>query len=240
MSNEMPLGPPRGADKIRQVVTSIFAGMRDRRIDFLVLRNYEALPDVIGNDLDLLVRLSDRSRAENAIVSAALPLGYQLHDRREYSCISLFFSEQDSTEQIHVDVFTRLEWRGFKILSTHTVMEDRVQGELFDTPAPIHEGVVNLLTRLLYSGYVKDEYKPRIFSSFSDDPEAASRLLSAAFGTRLSGRVVEGVLECEWSKIEAMANRLRFSLAARTLANSPIETSRSLLRDALRLTRRAF
>lgn len=240
MPNTTPPEPPRGAGSTRQVVTSIFTEMRDRRIDFLVLRNYEALPDVIGNDLDLLVRVSDRSRAEDAIVSAVLPFGYQLHDRREYSCVSLFFSEQGSTEQLHIDVFTRVEWRGFRILSAQTALEDRVPGELFDTPAPIHEGLVNLLTRLLYSGYVKNEYKSGIFSSFSDNSEAASRLLSDAFGTALSRRVVESVLRGEWSAIEAMANRLRLSLAVRSLINSPIETSRALLRDALRLTRRVL
>lgn len=240
MHNETPLEPSRGADNTGQVVTDIFASMRESQIDFLVLRNYEALPDVVGNDLDLLVRASDRSRAEKAIVSAVLPHGYQLHDRREYSCVSLFLSQPDSTDQLHVDVFTRLEWRGFRILSTKTVLEDRVPGELFDTPTPIHEGVVNLLTRLLYSGYVKDEYKPGIFSSFSDDPKEASRLLSDAFGTALSAHVVESVLGGEWSTIEAMANRLRFSVVVRSLANSPIETSRALLRDALRLTRRAL
>lgn len=240
MPNETPLEPSRGTDNTGQVVTDIFASMRESRIDFLVLRNYEALPDVVGNDLDLLVRVSDRSRAEKAIVTAVLPHGYQLHDRREYSCVSLFLSKHESTDQLHVDVFTRLEWRGFRILSTKTVLEDRVPGELFDTPAPIHEGVVNLLTRLLYSGCVKDEYKSGIYSSFSDDTKAASRLLSDAFGNALSAQVVKSVLGGEWSTIEAMANRLRFSLVVRSLANSPIETSRALLRDALRLTRRAL
>lgn len=222
--------------RVGELVRAIFDGWNREGIAFLVLRNYEGLPDEIGNDLDVLV--AERRRAELVLLDRAREHGWRLHNRAEFSPLSLFLSDRDRATQIHVDLFDRLVWRGMEILPAADLLHRRVPRGAFSIPSATQEAALNLVTRLLYHGYVKEKYAPAVARAFGKDPEAASRVLADPFGSRRAARLVRDATQGEWERIEASAQALRRALVARRLLRSPLPTARNLVSDALRLARR--
>src|SRR6266576_3881024 len=102
--------------QVSQFVTAAFRGWDSGGIDFLVLRNYEGLPEVVSNDIDVLVSADQARRAEEILGAAARETGFRLHNRAQYSTLALYFSNA-SGAQAHFDLFTALQWRGFDFLN---------------------------------------------------------------------------------------------------------------------------
>jgi thymidylate kinase len=221
-----------------QLVLAVQRAWREAGIRFVILRNYERLPASIGNDMDVLVARDDLPSAEKLLISCAVMTGFVLHNRAEFSPVSLFFYHKDSHQQLHFDLFHSLAWRGFEVLAAPHVLAQRIDKGLFAVPHPTHEAVLNLLTRLLYGGYVKDVYKDFIHQAFSVDPGLARETLTRPFGRQLAAQLVDQVLAHSWSSIEAQTRTLRTKLAQRQLVKAPLTTIRAFGHEIARLTRR--
>src|SRR5215472_6832042 len=89
-----------------RLVRAVFLAWKQAKIDFLVLRNYENLPEFTTNDIDMLVAAASLSAAERVLLEAAHSAGYRLHNRAEFATLALYFSNKDSSEQAHFDLFT--------------------------------------------------------------------------------------------------------------------------------------
>ena len=222
-----------------RLVTAIFQTWRRAGVRFAVLRNYQGLPDEIGNDLDLLVDESELKRAETLLIEATGVLGYINHNRAEFSPVSLYLYHETSRDQRHIDLFSTLKWRGFTILSPRAVLDHRVDRGLFAIPHPVHEATLNLLTRLLYNGYVKEAYKTGIVEAFAKEPELARATLAETLGPELARELVANVLAESWPVIETKGAQLRRVLMLRQLTKAPTQTAAALGRDLKRLTKRA-
>lgn len=220
------------------LVTAVFERWRSAGIEFLILRNYEGLPRETTNDIDVLVSPAQLAQAERDLIAAAQQTGYLLHNRAEFSPVSLFFHHPVSQLQIQFDLFHSLKWRGFSLLSTRDVLARRIERGLFAIPNPAHELVLNLITRQMYHGYVREKYKPRILAGVRRDPAAASAVLAVMFGAAAAETLTRGVLEERWTDVEQQTGAMRRQLIARQLTRQPIATLGSLLHDLGRFARR--
>jgi thymidylate kinase len=225
---------------LTEVVTAVFTAWRQQNIAFVVLRNYERLPQFTGHDIDVLVHPRDLALAEHWLVAAARSAGYLLSNRAEFATVSFFFFHPETLVQIQFDLFTSLSWRGFGLVETATVLAQRTERGLFAVPHPAHEAVNNLLTRLLYHGYVKDKYKPGIQSAFAAHSEACADGLREMFGAGLSGQLTGWVREGNWAAVEAATHRLRRRLVCRRLKSHGGQTAVTWVCDAVRLMRRLW
>ena len=97
--------------EIGQLVRSVLRAWDAADIAFLVLRNYEGLPDFTTNDIDVLVAPEQRGRAEQVLLAAAREAGFRLHNRAEFATLALYLSHGESNVQAHFDLFTALKWR---------------------------------------------------------------------------------------------------------------------------------
>ena len=221
------------------LVTAFFRAWQDEAVPFVVLRNYDTLPHSVGNDLDILVRPDDMKRAERRLVAVANAQGYELHNRAEFSPVALYLYHKKSRQQLHIDLFDSLKWRGLTLLSPEAVLGHRLDKGLFFVPHPVHEATLNLLTRLLYHGYVKEVYKPGIREAFANELTLARATLAETFGTALAQRLVDEVLAEDWAAVEAQGGALRKMLVRRQAARAPLGTAAALFSDAKRLVTRA-
>ena len=174
------------------------------------------------------------------MVTTARQAGYELHNRVEFSPISFFFFHLQSLQQIQIDLFFGLKWRGFAMLSPLQLMAKRIDRPLFAIPHPVHEAILNLLTRLIHHGYVRDKYKPSILAGFRSAPEEARAILSELFGSSLAHEVVEHSLNESWSEVERRWKVLRKSLVRRQLIRHPWLTLRSQAYDLARAVKRVI
>lgn len=204
----------------------------------LVLRNYDDLPASVGNDLDILIDGGQREVGQRILIESANTHGYTLINYAEFSPFSLFVANYQTGHQVHIDLFTGLKWRGFDILWPDVVLVQRQDKGLFFVPHPVHEATLNLLTRLLYHGYVKEKYKPGVLAAYRSDPQMAEQALAEPFGAQAASELVKCVLSEDWASVEAATNRWRRLLVTRKLTRYPRRALASIFTDAKRLARR--
>jgi thymidylate kinase len=224
--------------EISQLVTAVFRAWRAAGIDFLVLRNYDQLPDFTSNDIDVLVRPEDLERAESTLRSAAGQSGFQLHNRARFATLALYLASRNSNAQTHFDLFTALKWRGFDFLQCDGFLGRRVDRGLFAIPHPADEAATNLLASMIFSGRVKEKYKASITAGFRAHPAAVTELLAKSYGQAQARFLAEAGAAGRWGEIETRTRALRRTLVCRQMTRQPWATAKSQLADAARLTGR--
>ena len=223
-----------------QLVTAVFQAWKRAGIEFLVLRNYQQLPDAVENDIDVLLRPKMRARAEQLLVATAATQGFQLHNRAEFATLALYLFHPASNAQVHFDLFSELLWRGFHFLEGAPLLDLRINRALFDIPHPAHEAATNLLASMIYTGVVKEKYKDSIAANFSTAPREAQQLLSATYGERLAAFLVDAGRQKRWSSIEARVGRLRRRLVLSQVALRGGPTMRQLAAISRRVFQRLW
>ncbi|MCX6926880.1 MAG: hypothetical protein NT154_27290 [Verrucomicrobia bacterium] len=229
-----------GQPEISQLITAVFRAWRQGGIGYLVLRNYESLPDSTSNDIDVLVDPGQLHQAERALLEAAWKAGFRLHNRVEFATLALYLSSRQSNVQAHFDLFTALKWRGFDFISCQEFLRRKVDRSLFFIPHPVDETATTLLASLIYTGKVKEKYKPLITAGLRAESVAITDLLAQTYGQAHAEFLAAAGAQEKWAEIEAATGALRRALILRQLTRRPWRTIQSLLRDARRLARRAL
>jgi thymidylate kinase len=224
--------------EIGQLVTAVFRALQDADIQFLVLRNYEHLPQFTTNDIDVLVHPAQRREAEKVLLAAAHGAGFRLHNRAEFATLALYLCSPQSSLQVHFDLFTTLKWRAFDFLDCRGFLGRRRQRDLFAIPHLADEAATNLLASLIYTGRVKEKYKPSITAGFRAEAAAASELLAKTYGQSHAELLVVAGAQQKWAEIESRTGVLRCALVTRQLLRHPLRTFGTLATDVGRLTRR--
>ena len=224
--------------EIGQLVTAVFRAWDAAGIDFLVLRNYEGLPDCTTNDIDVLVAPEQIRRAEQKLLAAAEEAGFCLHNRAEFATLAIYLTNRESNAQAHFDLFTALKWRGFDYLYCGRFLGRRVNRGLFSVPHPADEAATNLLSFMIYTGKVKPKYMPSIAAGFRAEPALATGLLAETYGEAHAKFLVAAGAQEQWAAIENATGALRRALILRQLTRHPWRTMRSLVTDATRPLRR--
>jgi thymidylate kinase len=221
-----------------QWIPAVFGAWKQAGIRFVVLRNYEDLPGVLGNDLDVLVEPSRVREAESLLVKAIHACGGRMHNRASFSPVSLFFHHPGSGRQYHVDLFHNLLWRGCVLLDANNVLTGaRLHGDI-PVPAVADEATLNLLTRLLYGGYVRDKYKNAIISILAEHPQAVQERITQALG-HVGHMLLQEVAKSRWQVVESQVLSLRRALLRQNIYH-PVRLLRNWAQDALRLFKRAL
>jgi thymidylate kinase len=225
---------------LAQLVQVLFSHWKNAGIEFVVLRNYEELPYHTSNDIDILVSPRQRRAAESLLRESAHSCGWILYNRVEFSPVSMFFWHPFTSEHAQFDLFHWLKWRGFTILPAQAILDNRVDRGLFCVPTPAHEAVLNLLTRFIYHGRVKESYKAAITNVFRAQPTEVQGLLADVAGKRLARELLRLVSLEQWDKLEQHGGQLRRAVIMRQFLRRPHFTAVSLAMEAARLLRRIF
>jgi thymidylate kinase len=205
----------------------------------LVLRNYEGLPDAVGNDIDVLVSPRQAQQAEEILCAAAKEAGFRRHNRAEFSTLAQYFFSESNAEA-HIDTFQGLQWRAFDYLSCDRFLAKKINKGLFSVPHPAHEAATSLLAHMIYTGQIKDKYKPSIVAGFKAGPAEARSLLAESYGEKLAGFIVEAGTAERWDELARSTGTLRRSLIFRHILHHPVRTLGSFVRNGARIVRRYF
>lgn len=221
-----------------QFVRAVFDTWRRERIAFLILRNYESLPEQTTNDIDVLVAPRQREVAERLLRSVAHEHGFALHNRAEFSTLALYFHHPESLEQVHFDLFTDLRWRNLRFLECDEFLNRRVERNGFYVPHPADEAATNLLAYTIYSGRVKEKYKEQVSAVAKVEAHSMQQVLARSYGSRNAWALVQAAAREDWPAIEKRIPALRRRLFCRHLNRRPLWTLWSNARNAFRLLRR--
>lgn len=117
------------------------------------------------------------------------------------------------------------------------MLADRIPFRGFFKPAPEDEAWIDLSTRLLYGGYVKEKYRPFIQAICAGQPSAAANVFTRFLGKRLATRMVSLCAKGQWIEVERLTAAARLHVLLRNLV-LPVSFSVRASRDAFRLVDR--
>lgn len=221
-----------------QFIAAVFERWRRERIEFLVLRNYEGLPDRTTNDIDVLVARRQRRAAERLMLSVAHQQGFVMHNRAEFSTLAFYFHHPSTLAQVHFDLFTDLQWRNLRFLECDEFLGRRIERNGFFVPHPADEAATNLLAYTIYSGRVKDKYKEQVSTVARGEAHAMQQLLARSYGSRHAWALVQAAAREDWPAVEKRVPALRRRLFFRHINRRPAWMLWSGARNAFRLLRR--
>jgi len=222
------------------LVTNVFTRWKEAGIPFVVLRNYQQLPFATSHDVDVLISPHQLAVAERILIESARKTGFHLANRAKFSPISLFFFNPETLVQSQFDLFQTLNWRGLTLVPTRSVLNWRIDRGLYAIPHPVHEAVNSLMGRLIYHGYVKENYKEFIQATFQRYPQESETKLRRMAGKDVAVKISAAIIAGDWTAVETQTNPLRRGLTLQRGFFRPVETARQMLHDARRLTARFF
>jgi hypothetical protein len=224
----------------RHFITAAFDAWQRAGIPFVVLRNYEKLPQATTNDIDVLVEPGQRRHAEQVLIRTAGECGYRLHLRAEYAPLALYFSVAKFQSQIHFDLFGGFGWRGIPYLDYQPFMQSKVPRETFFVPHPAHESACSLFSSLVYTGKLKSKYQASISANFAAHPKTTRILLAKHYGLNLAAQIVDAAIAGRWTEIESLTGTVRAAVVRRRFASCPLRALKEAVSDVKRLVHRFF
>jgi thymidylate kinase len=197
------------------LVIHLLAALEAAGLPAVYLRNYEALPDFVGNDVDLLVPAGKRSQALKVLIDAAREEGWEFLSKSCFSPIALYLASVETAETLHFDIFDRLEWHFIEFADAARIIGNKRRHRALWVPAQEDEIYLNLVTRLAYQGNIREKHRVAARSLLHD---GGSRRLRETFVTHLGSggaKLYDRLLERDWNPQSADRRVLLFSLVAR-------------------------
>ncbi|MCX7722080.1 MAG: thymidylate kinase [Verrucomicrobiae bacterium] len=225
---------------LSRLISAVFDAWANAGVHFLVLRNYEGLPQTTTNDIDVLVAKPHLALAEQVLVATAAEQDFYLVNRAEFVPVSMHFANPETTEQVHFDLFVDLRWHCFEFIRAEDFLNRKVQRGNFWVPHPADEACTNLLGNLIYKGRVREKYKRGVVAALRVHTNAARALLAESYGEKRAQTIVRLAAQEKWAELEAMAKQLRRALVLRLFTRRPVQTIRAVCADAARFFRRTL
>ena len=221
----------------RAFVEAVFRVLEERKVASLVLRNYEDLPEKTVNDVDVLVDPAFLGPAERAVLAAAAETGWTHSNTGRFSCLSLFFFHPGTLQQAHVDLMPGVLWHSLVFAYPRKMLSARIPFKCLFKPDPADEAWVDLATRWLYEGRVKEKYRPFIRSVCSSQPDSSRAVFSRFLGKRFADETVSLCADGRWEDVERLSAKARFRILLENLRR-PVSLFFRVLRDAFRFADR--
>lgn len=220
-------------------LTCLFDAWNKAEIRYLVLRNYEELPEHTGNDVDILLDPKQLTDVQKVLKQLTGDSGWKIHNIGEFACRAIYLFNEDTLEQVHIDFMCGLKWHMFYFVDDEIPLNARQPFKNFYKPDPVHEAVVNLMTRLIYGGYVKEKYREGIRHSALNNREGLEKVLVPWVGHSLAEFMVESAQADDWPGIEEQVFKVRKQVLLTNLKH-PMRLVASLASDVLRFLRRSL
>ena len=194
-----------------------------RELKFLVIRNYQSLPDKnVGTDIDLLVSASCLPEWRAVLESCTRPdFLLNMGDRRHYVQRCILGGPRG--EVLVVDLICALVWRGVEWLSVVIVFEQarRFRDDIW-IPHPAHECVITFCHSYLYGGHIKDKYIPLMSEQVRKHTDEVLGIFARIFGRRVGREVVSGLLMRDVSRLRRNATKNRIQVLVRGFFRRPL------------------
>ena len=220
---------------------AVFSRLSACGAQYAILRNYRDLPGYVRHDIDMAVAPESLSRVVEAIRRAILEVGWGLTGVRTGACTTVSVEDGVGGRKLHFDLSTGPRWYCFEFVVWRQILTNSVLFKEFRVADAAGEAVVCMMLRLLYGGYVKEEYRDRIRRAASDKEIHAQMrsLLLPWLGDAATMRILGWAACGDWEALEGHVGWIR----ARTIWGNLVRPSlmvRHVLHDAFHALLRCF
>jgi thymidylate kinase len=141
------------------LIITMIAELEKQGVPSAYLRNHENLPVEVGNDVDLLVPSGKRRTVAKILANVAPQHGWRYVGSAYFSPMAIYFANPETTETLHLDLFDRLEWHFLEFAHASQVLARRQFNGRVHIPAAEDEIYLNLVTRLIYQGKIREKHQ---------------------------------------------------------------------------------
>ena len=205
------------------------------------LRGYEGLPDQVGHDVDLLVGRGMRKAVLAHIRLAARESGWKVVRAVEFSPLAVFLTDSEHEHLLHIDLFDRIERHWLSFGSASRILQQSFSNGLVVRPSVGDEVFLNVCTRLIYQGIVREKHKLQVRAAVAEGHrDEIEEAFKCHLGRRLGRTLAERVCNGDWETVGSMAGTLRWGSLLRWAIGAPLNAIEGLGRYIGRTLRRLF
>lgn len=147
-------------------LSKYFSRLKEERIEWLVLRNYEGLPNSNSSkDVDMMVRRNQLRRAREILFDTMRQCGYTRMTFDRFQCIwchSFFNKNGGEISTLKIDLFYGLVWRGVPTVDFDKIYSSAAEYNGFMVPNPVMNAFMLWVKTIMTGGKVKEKYVPEI------------------------------------------------------------------------------
>lgn len=139
----------------------------EQYLDYLILRNYENLPEDEGHDIDFLINEEELPKTRILVLEIKEKFKVRIFKRQQYYGLCGYVIVIDDTI-LHLDFFTRIQWDRFIFISTNDALSRKKR---YHDLWVISDEDLYYYCWVLYiraGGYIKEKYRVSAFK-WEDD-----------------------------------------------------------------------
>lgn len=198
-------------------------------ISYVYLRNHENLPDDVGNDVDLLIQKGLTTKVLEIITTEAPKHGWKVLRKVQFSPLSVFLAETHGEAFLHIDLFERLEWHFIEYAVASQLLARRQWNGCVHIPYPADELYLNISTRLIYQGKVREKHRLQAQLLVDQDRQKEIRdSFVYHIGSKVGMDMANAMIDGDWERVEASANTLRRAAIKRNALRTPFAAGKGL------------
>lgn len=220
----MPLSAE--TNKIALFLSHLFARLNEEKIIYCILRNYETLPEKVGNDVDIWVKDSEQQNFEKILFKVMDDCEFELVSRIPrfgFKCDIFLSSKSNPLKIIHIDYWWQFYWRNLSWIDTKILEKNIILSEKgFFIPSPGIESSILLLQNLLYHGSVKEKYKNRIIEFLKKDVDGFFFAIQKPFGKKIAQLILSSAMQGKWKEIQKKTYLFRWTVTKNALLHRPL------------------
>ncbi|MCD8081172.1 MAG: hypothetical protein LUF04_12455, partial [Bacteroides sp.] len=133
-----------------------------------------------------------------------------------------FATKKGTIEIVHFDLFKNFSWNSFILLTNSQMLLDIHKDCGINCVSYSVEIATKLMSRLLYHGYVKEEYKSEICEACRNHPETIETTLKGFMPEKEANQLVKSGASEKWTDIESNTEQIRKAVEDCTRKNHAV------------------
>lgn len=222
-------------------ISSFFKKLEEEEIAYAILRNAKDIVNGDGHDIDLTVDFKKWDKIESIIKRLSREQGWKVHFKALKDCnnlyaIHLFHIEDGIPQIIHFDFFRAFGWNGYQLIPYSKLLLERKKEYGVYVASNAVQAVTMLFSRFLYQGYIKEQYKKQIQTTFQAEAMQVKWLMTEFLTHEFVENIFEDVLNSDWDNIEQEQYVIRRNIVAKLSGNQKFVSLKMKLFMARRMS----
>lgn len=144
---------------LKDLLDNLFNVFEQQKVEYLILRNYEGLPEKIrmGGDIDFLIDINSYRRIATVLDTIEK---IEILISSERLVVKEYIVRYDNKLTIKLDFHPFEDWHGAIYCQSSTILRSKRKHSCFFVPSEFHQAMTMLMASFLYGGFIKQKYMP--------------------------------------------------------------------------------
>jgi thymidylate kinase len=217
----------RRTTELAAILSSAISNLKNQKIQFCVLRNYEELPAYTSHDVDILVNGADFGETVRVIRAALETCGWRIAAQVEQFrglSLYLFYDKTQTPQFLSFDLVTDIRWGWMRTVNTQAVLNNRIEYRDMPVASPGSDAAMRLVKDLLRGTQIRDNARSIIVKGASADPHGFRSSFEGVFDPALTEQLLRLAQEGRFGEVPLLRGRARCSVLRHAHAKVPLKS----------------